>query len=97
MRETAYLNGTRHCRLHEAFPNHRDTREIRTSPSQFVQYVVKLGCRWQTDQKARDLPDNPEPRCPCLLLLHNSSSMNGNPLCSSFAHHLVGQPERHHG
>ena len=27
-----------------------------------------------------EFADNPEPRCPCLLLLDNSGSMNGNPI-----------------
>src|SRR5580765_1353336 len=34
----------------------------------------------QTPFGAAEFADNPEPRCPCLLLLDNSGSMNGNPI-----------------
>ena len=34
----------------------------------------------QTPFGAAEFADNPEPRCPCLLLLDNSGSMSGNPI-----------------
>ena len=32
-----------------------------------------------------DFADNPEPRCPCLLLLDVSSSMKGQPIVELYA------------